>query len=154
MTELQSLVIALANARKAEAATEAAYNECWQRFQADNADLIQARTEAKSHVKALDAAVRDTALRTYGESGDSRPHGAVTIRLLKKLDFVPDAVREWAVTSRRTDLLTVDKAALETAVKRGEVPDVLAFFVSEPNVAISTKLDDYINDELDRQADD
>lgn len=142
--ELHELIVALAYARRAEASANSAHRAAYERWAEEHADLIKAQTEAKQLTARLDAALREKAVALYMESGDKRLHGAVTVREIKKLVYDADRARDWAIEHGQHSALTIAKPALEALIKMDAIPADIAGYLTEPSVAVSTVLDEYI----------
>lgn len=143
-TDLHALIIALAQARRAEASTREAYDVALKAWQDEHADLIQAQTEARQLTAKLDAAVREAAVAAYEATGDKRPHGAVTVRVLKRLHYDLPAAFQWVLDHEHWAYVTIDAREFERAAKANLVPEDVAHFEEVPSVAVNTKLDEYV----------
>ena len=93
---LNALVADLARLRAQEAEVDAEYKAALAEFEAEHADLIERRKEAKVRAAAADEVVRHTALMIYlSDVTNQAPHPAVKIKTVQKVAFAHEEAREW-----------------------------------------------------------
>ncbi len=97
-----------------------------------NARQVEARARAE-----LDA----LALMRYAAQGDKRPHPAILVREMTRLDYDAKTARDWAETNLRAALV-LDYKKFERAVKQLGAPDFVRVY-TEPRVTVSSDLSSY-----------
>jgi hypothetical protein len=95
---------------------------------------------AKQDETAARAALDQAVLESF--DGNKRPHPAITIREMTKLDYDPKRAREWADTNLRSALV-LDVKRFEKAILATEAPEFVTIH-KEQQVTVASDLSPYV----------
>jgi hypothetical protein len=142
MTELETLVSQLALARRISQEASEAVGELTRHLQQSDVFIATAKAaeEARASEAALDAALREYALKQYLTDSNKHPHEKVEIKKFTVVEIPnAEAAREWSFLNFRP-ALKLDTKVFEKAAKDGSIPTDLVCIIEEPRVQIATKL--------------
>jgi hypothetical protein len=142
MTELETLISQLALARERTMVTRETVCSMTRQLQ-ESSDFIavsKIAEEARANEAALDAALREYALKQHAVDGNKHPHEKIEIKNFTVVEIPnAEAAREWSFTNFRP-ALKLDTKVFEKAAKDGSIPVDLARIIEEPRILISSKL--------------
>lgn len=144
--ELKETLALLAHLRAAESAADRKYQDEFEAWQEQNADLIKARQDSKELSGAVDQAARAIVSRIFAEQGDKtpHPHASVAERPTPKLLVEESVAVKWAIENKRIDALKLNTSQMNTLIKAGVAPDDIGKVISNPVVNIDTDLSDLL----------
>jgi hypothetical protein len=152
MSTLEEKLTALAQARAAYEARKATLDAAKADWENANRDLLESVAQLKADMNAADEAVRDEALKAYGESLDTKPADGVTIKQYTVIRAEEPAVRAWAMTYMPALLVPdmkafeqIRRAVLDHKALADVFPVIPGTVVIEPRVTVASNLSQYLS---------
>jgi hypothetical protein len=140
--EIDQLLEQLAAARYLVEEARAAMKEMVENVQQSDAYLASesARKLGEDEIARITSEICDLALNSFADTGEKHPHEKVEVKVFKVVSpYDEKKAREWCLTDFRP-ALKLDKTTFEKAVKDGNIPAELAYFVDDIRVQIASKL--------------
>ena len=134
---LSPLVQTVAAARVATAQAQTTLTTARSAWEQANAALLEAVTAARSAQTTAEEALRTATLAAYAATGSKRPHPALGVRLITRLEYDRDRVTAWA-HQHMPAVLTLDTRQFEAIARQLAVPEVTV--IQEPTATIRTDL--------------
>jgi len=120
--ELHNLVMNLAADRLALKALDDEWREAQEAFNQKTADLQARRKLAAETADATTELLRSKAIGVHGETGDKKPHPAISI-IEQDIIEIGETAKSWAVEHAMHNLLKLDNSGFKKAVKAGVAPE-------------------------------
>jgi len=150
--DLSNLIHQLAQARQVEAATKAELNHLneeievyvEEKYGTQKRLLNGWMEQAEAATKITDEAVRQAALTSYLETGNKRPHPAITVKLYTHLEYDAGLALTYCI-QHLPGALKMDARKFEAVAKAAHLSWVTT--TEEPKPTIATDLSKYAEEE-------
>ena len=147
LTELNDLVIELAEARRSATESQQKYDEAFADWESANEQLVLRRDGDKAYASALEGELRAATAEYYKATGDKKPHPTLGIRVGKRAIYDPDEARRWAL-GHADGLLALDEKRYKKALRDGTLADMPGEVQEYITVTISRDIDKSISRHL------
>lgn len=145
---LPSMMKALAQARQDVLVSQACVDEAdtmlksthpYARLQAAKQSL--AKDQAR--MESITALAKEEALKNFRFNSSKQVYAGVQIKLFARVDYDPEAMRDWA-RENMMSLLTLDTKATDIAAKAGLLDDAPVTVYKDPRAIIASDLSGYL----------
>ncbi len=115
--------------------------EYLRKFAADYDYLLERQEELAEELKEGETELRELAVQAYETTGNKQPAEGICIRVMKRLDYLPEAARDWCIDRGFASCLTIEKKAFESLARTGtpELEGVVTI-TEEPQATIAREL--------------
>lgn len=107
--------------------------------------LAELAESARTQIEILETDLRTATLETYAETGNKKPHPALSVRVNTRLEYDPVLIRQWCIENL-PQALTLDKKALEKYAKGvADIAPVPGLTITrQPQATIASDLTAYL----------
>lgn len=153
-TQLLELARSIAGLRAAADRDKAAYDKAYEDWKAEQTLIIEAKDKSKAALEKAENDLREAMVTHYGETGTTKFHEALEIRMTPKPEYDSVALKLWVMNEApkklALSLVILDTKAVETWLKEradeqgaikpleGAAP-VPALVIKKPTAAILSK---------------
>lgn len=134
---LDDLVAAVGYWRAVHQSAERQIQALEQELLVKHADLYHARTQARHELETVEEDLRRAVVNTFNETNNRKPHPACGIRMVKRLQYDPIQVTDWARIAAPMFLVLDVKAFEKVALN---LPGAPVAMLEVPSASIATNL--------------